>query len=273
MAGQLFLVAVVAVVITVPKAAPSAAVDCRTVNSQSDVAISTLHPTQPNVGLGEVEKKRKGLADADPDHGSLDDGEPVPVVVGPDGELYLTDHHHFVLALLLAKGEKALVRITVLENGSCQSCTPSNDTCVHEFWEHMTKDHLTYLCSDDDKPMRYTSLPRSFAPDASPKLQNDPYRTLVNVMRKKPPTGQTEPCLVRPEDPRTAYFWEFRMAEMIRRRIHKHDADDLIQNYAETTKISQNLMDAACSAWNEEHRNPGAKTCAETIADDPSLVD
>jgi len=265
------MAAILVVCTTTPQAR---ALECRAKDSEADAAISELHPTQTAVGLGEVEKKRKELSGVDPSQGSKDDGEPVPVVVGPDGKLYVTDHHHFVLALLLATTDKALVRIKVLENGFCNTCSPSNDECVKEFWGHMAKEHLAYLSSSKAEPIRYTSLPPSFEPDASPKLQNDPFRTLVNVMRKKPPTGDDKPCLVRPADPRESYFWEFRMAERIKRQIKQKDAEELAKDFPKTTKIPQNIIDAACKAWNEDNRlDANAKSCADKIADDPSLVD
>jgi hypothetical protein len=93
-------------------------------------------------------------------------------------------------------------------------------------------------------------------------------------MRKKPPTGQVKPCLKRPEDSSAVYFWEFRVSERIRRGIEPRAAEELTKNFAETTEIPQNIIDAACKAWNEDNRlHPHAESCADRIADDPCLVD
>ena len=249
------------------------AATCMAPNQEADVKISDLHPTQPNVGLGEVLKKSKDLVGVDPTQGNLDDGDPVPVVVGPDGKLYVSDHHHFVLALLLAKNSDALVHVKTIENSFCGSCSPSNSQCIQDFWKHMTQAHLAYLCSNHDQPVRFSEIPESFGPDAVPvPLANDPYRTLVNVMRKVPPSydPKKKPCLVRPTDDASAFFWEFRMAEKIRRHIPtEKDAELLSPQNAKTTKIPQDIIDAACTAWSQDSSD---ESCASKIAADPGLV-
>ena len=247
--------------------------NCRAKDQEADVMISDLHPTQPDVGLGEVLKKVKDLVSVDPTQGSLDGSDPVPVVVGPDGGLYVSDHHHFVLALLMAKNADALVHVKVLENDFCGTCSPSTTQCLQNFWAHMASAHLGYLCSNHDQPISYTQVPQGFGPNASPKpLGNDPYRTLVNVMRKTAPSYDPngKPCLFRPTDDASAFFWEFRMAEKIRRHIPADKAAEILgPGNAKSAKPSQDIIDAACKAWSEDSSDD---SCAARIAADPSLI-
>jgi hypothetical protein len=242
--------------------------ECRAAGQEADVRISALRPTQPNVGLGEVRKKAKKLQDSNPEQGGTDDGDPVPVVEGPDHTLYVADHHHFVLALNIAH-PNALVRIRVIESDFCKNCSPSNPKCTDGFWTHMVVQHLAYLCNAQDQPLAFTALPPSFDLGASPPLQNDPYRTLVNVMRKTPPTGAQDPCVKRPSGGPDAFFWEFRIAEKIRRNIAPAAAADLVKRYSETVEIPQGIIDAACTAATTDASDV---SCAQTIAAHPNLV-
>lgn len=62
--------------------------------------IAKLRPTQITVGMIEVEDKRRRL-EAMGHHERKDflEARPIPAVFGPDGKLYITDHHHLARAL------------------------------------------------------------------------------------------------------------------------------------------------------------------------------
>jgi hypothetical protein len=241
---------------------------CRAVGGTYSVKILELKPTQPSVGVGEVLKKAKKLAQADPLVPSLDDGETIPTVVGPEGKLYVTDHHHFVKALQLAKGSNALVQIKVTNNSFCHSCATGAKTCVEDFWTKMVRNRLAYTCSKDDQPVSYTQLPSGFGPEAKPRaLSNDPLRTLVYVLRKKSPSGGYGPCVVRPETGPNLAFWEFRIAEKLRRSLPASVLTNL--NSAEnsqTTELSQQTIDAACRVLQSQ---TSSESCADISAARP----
>src|SRR5277367_1700812 len=69
-------------------------------NALFSVSLDSLLPTQMNEGFAEVDKKADGFNDLTPSQlqaSLLTDIE--PVVIGPDGKLYLTDGHHTFTAL------------------------------------------------------------------------------------------------------------------------------------------------------------------------------
>lgn len=65
--------------------------------------IHDLRPTQLTVGLIEVQDKKTHLAAMAPaDQQAFMQAHPIPAVVGPGGQLYITDHHHLGRAALEA---------------------------------------------------------------------------------------------------------------------------------------------------------------------------
>ncbi len=232
------------------------------------VPISELKPSQSAVGLGEVLKKSKKIKKKGVSSPATDDGEPVPVVVGPGGKLYVTDHHHFVKALQLAKGSSALVKVNVTNNDFCKSCPDEAAKCVDEFWVKLARNRQAYLCDTKDQPISYKELPESFAPDAKPRpLENDPFRTLVYVMRKKPMTKGGS-CLNRPSSGPSLMFWEFRIAERLRKSLSTASRALLTSN-SETTDLPQALIDSACSEVLKPDEIPA---CSDRVANDPAVI-
>ena len=64
------------------------------------VPIDELRPTQMTVGLREVERKRQSWRAKDDDgRQTALETHMVPIVLGPGGERYITDHHHLTRAL------------------------------------------------------------------------------------------------------------------------------------------------------------------------------
>ena len=71
-------------------------------------AIKSLCPTQLTVGMIEVEVKRRHLAKlSPPKREAFLEAHPMPAVIGPGGQLYITDHHHLARAALEARVEEA----------------------------------------------------------------------------------------------------------------------------------------------------------------------
>ncbi|KAL0481153.1 hypothetical protein AKO1_012613 [Acrasis kona] len=98
---------------------------------------------------------------------------PVPAVVGPDGEFFITDHHHLLRSYLDAdlKIDKKdrVVRINVIENWKHLNAS--------SFWTSMKQNNYAYLYNQegvedlDNLPTKVT------------KLSNDPYRSLSYIGR------------------------------------------------------------------------------------------
>jgi hypothetical protein len=132
-----------------------------------------LKPTQFAVGMLEVEEKieivrgygRKQIRD-------FVDENPIPVVVGPQGDLYIVDHHHF-LAVCYYVGIKK-VRIRVVRNLSKKSISYA------QFWKWMFKSRNAYpFCQFGEGPRKAIYLPKDIR-----GLADDPYRSLAWFVRK-----------------------------------------------------------------------------------------
>jgi hypothetical protein len=60
-----------------------------------EATLKELHPTQLTVGFTVVRDKKKHLtALSASDQRSFMKDHPMPAVIGPQGRLYITDHHH-----------------------------------------------------------------------------------------------------------------------------------------------------------------------------------
>src|SRR5579862_9567293 len=65
--------------------------------------LKDLHPTQLTVGFIVVQDKKKRLAAlSSADQSSYMKDHPMPAILGPQGTLYITDHHHLGRAALEA---------------------------------------------------------------------------------------------------------------------------------------------------------------------------
>ena len=70
--------------------------------------IKSLFPTQLTVGMLEVEVKRSRLRSSRPsEREAFLEAHPMPVVIGPEDRLYITDHHHLARAALEARVKTA----------------------------------------------------------------------------------------------------------------------------------------------------------------------
>src|SRR3569833_1106713 len=93
-----------------------------------EASLRELHPTQLTVGFIVEQDKKKRLADLDPaNQRDYMKEHPMPAVVGPQGVLYITDHHH----LGRAAGEAKVATGFFLVEADLSSCS------VETFWKEM----------------------------------------------------------------------------------------------------------------------------------------
>jgi hypothetical protein len=164
--------------------------------------ILCLKPTQFAVGLLEVEHKvleaqelkKKALA-------KLIDETPIPVVVAPWGDLYVTDHHHFIFMCWHLKVRK--LRVKVVKNYSRTRLS------YRQFWLRMVQDHRAHLYD------QFGTGPREplYLPPDIRGVADDPYRSLAWMVRKEGGYANS-----------TEQFAEFKWAEFFRKRrlLAKH---------------------------------------------------
>jgi hypothetical protein len=161
--------------------------------AQCLIEITQLHPTQAAVGYFEVKQRAAKLSGKKPSKLQEYLAEHVvPIVIGPGGAAYLTDHHHLARALWDAKLSKT-VSAKVMENWS---------DAGPEFWKRM-KEHvddttekpvpLVYLYDENGNPLPSPE----FLPKTIADLKDDPFRSLIYILidaglLKKDPTPFSE---------------------------------------------------------------------------------
>ena len=129
-----------------------------------------LHPTQFAVGMIEVKNKEAELASKSvPALSVYQRKHPEPVVKGPGGMLFITDHHHLALAMA-DRG---------IETTSCQLEADYSGLDPGSFWAKLAEQHWVYLFDENGQgPRRPADLPRTVE-----GLKDDPYRSLAAAVR------------------------------------------------------------------------------------------
>jgi hypothetical protein len=148
-----------------------------------EVEIHKLRPTQITVGLIEVHDKRVKLESLKK-HEQQDFllAHPIPAVWGPDGKLYITDHHHLGRACCEADVETGFFSIE----------DDFSKVPIAQFWPRMNEAKWVHPINQHGDPRPFTDIP-----DHLEQLINDPYRSLAGYVRNaggydKTPTAFAE---------------------------------------------------------------------------------
>ena len=140
------------------------------VGVKCNCALSSLRPLQGAVGLREVlDKKSQILANETKERLDLA-YDPIKVVRGPGGDLYVTDHHHGARAWLEANHPV----------GTCEIESDTLPTTSPQFWEALKDKNWVRLADEKGAPISPDALPRTLK-----DLPDDPYRTLAWMVRKQ----------------------------------------------------------------------------------------
>ncbi|MDE2600673.1 MAG: hypothetical protein KGL40_13735 [Rhodocyclaceae bacterium] len=174
-----------------------------------EVEIHQLRPTQLTVGMIEVRHKQAHLEKMKPqEQRDFMLAHPIPAVQGPDGKLFITDHHHLGRAALEARVESGFVAI---EADLSSLAKPA-------FWAEMDKRRWVHPLDENGVRHYYTNIPHHL--DA---LVDDLYRSLAGYVRDaggylKTPTA----------------FAEFVWADFFRRNVAIEDVkgnfDDAVKH-------------------------------------------
>ncbi len=172
-----------------------------------------LHPTQITVGMIEVKEKRHHLARMNPDaQRSFMAGHPVPVVSGPHGRLYLTDHHHLARAALEAGLREALVVIEA----------DLSSLSAERFWDEMDGRGWVHPLDQNGVRHVYEAIPHHLD-----GLRDDVYRSLARYVRGAGGFEKT-----------SSAFAEFVWADFFRRLIA---IEALTSDFEATVKVGTRL--------------------------------
>ena len=148
-----------------------------------EVEIHRLRPTQITVGMIEVHDKRdKLLGLKKSEQQEFLEAHAIPAVWGPDGKLYITDHHHLGRACDEAGVETAFFLVE----------DDFSNLPIAQFWPKMATAHWVHPIDQSGKPRPFEDLP-----DHLQKLVDDPYRSLAGYVRdaggyEKTPTAFAE---------------------------------------------------------------------------------
>ena len=165
--------------------------------TQCKAEILTLHPTQMSVGMKEVLQKEhmiQGLSRDAVRLSAYQKKNPIPIVVGPGGRLFLIDHHHLTLAYLKSG----------LSSAVCQVVAEYTDLSEAGFWSEMQKQSWVYPYDERGRgPLALSLLPQTVE-----GLRDDPYRSLAGAVRDQGGYRKT-----------SVPFSEFRWAAFFRSRV------------------------------------------------------
>src|ERR1700761_3340843 len=144
------------------------------------VPVDSLHPTQLDEGFAEVGKKVAGfdlLAPSQLQSNLLTDIE--PVVIGPGGQLYLTDGHHTLTALenSIYGSSNPTVYVYVVANYS--------NLTTSQFFATLQSQNLL-LPLNDGVPEAVNTATGAPIPNSLTGLESDPYRGLeYSILKNK----------------------------------------------------------------------------------------
>jgi hypothetical protein len=160
----------------------------------SPTPILKLRPTQMTLGMREVEEKRKAWRTFDPKKLERFLGSHmVPVILGPDKEPYLTDHHHLARALH-DNGVKSVFTTVIADLHQLDE---------DAFWTVLDFRAWTHPYDGKGRRRAYSDLPKTVA-----GLQDDPFRSLAGELRHLGGFAKD-----------STPFSEFLWADFLRRRI------------------------------------------------------
>jgi hypothetical protein len=148
-----------------------------------EVEIERLRPTQITVGMIEVHDKRDKLAAMKRhERAEFMEAHPIPAVWGPDGKLYITDHHHLGRAASEAGVDSGFF---VIEDDFSK-------IAIADFWPRMLAAKWAHPIDQHGRQRTFQEIP-----DHLEKLIDDPYRSLAGYVRnaggfEKTPTAFAE---------------------------------------------------------------------------------
>jgi hypothetical protein len=159
-----------------------------------EASLKDLHPTQLTVGFIVVQDKKKHLASlSSGDQRSFMKDHPMPAVVGPQGKLYITDHHHLGRAALDAG----------VATGFFQMDADLSNSTMEAFWKEMNDNQWVHPLDENGVRHFYSMIP-----DRLGKLVDDVYRSLAGYVRDAHGYDKTPTA-----------FAEFIWADFFRRNI------------------------------------------------------
>jgi len=183
--------------------------DCKADTGAGDTCLYMpldVRPTQANVGAIQVQcKSYKFQEKSGTEMGDYlnEFDHHVPALIGPDGNFYITDHHHMTTALWVTQTKYKQhtswrLRVDVLE-----SYYGSGET-MDQFWAYMVSNNFAYLYNNGE-PITWEQLPTNVA-----GLTDDPYRSQSGFQKNEGLYGYIKPAN------NAMFFLEFKWGSLMR---------------------------------------------------------
>lgn len=162
------------------------------------IKILDLHPTQASVGQKELDLRRKKIRKIKNKPDELEKflkKKVVPVVKGPQGRVYLVDHHHTTLGLLNEGVESVYY----------QQWADFSDLSKEQFRNQMQAHGWVRLRGEHGKVISWEKLESMSLNDIN---HDDPYRSLAGMLKRNGDIQKIE-----------IPFFEYQWADFLRDRI------------------------------------------------------
>lgn len=141
------------------------------------VSIDSLHPTQLAVGMAQVHVKLEAATRKHAKGPKAFDKylrkNPIPVIRGPGGALYIIDHHHLAAALLQLGVSRAYAA----------TLKDLSQLPQEQFWQRMADENYLWQYDIHGNRISLQQL-RALLPGTVAGCQDDPYRSLATRVRK-----------------------------------------------------------------------------------------
>ena len=194
--------------------------------------IQQLQPTQLTVGMIEVHDKKKHLASLKPaEQQDFMRAHPIPAVRGPEGLLFITDHHHLGRAAHDAG----------VDSGFFEVEADFSSLNIDEFWREMDKNKWVHPL--DENGVRHTF---NLIPKHLDKLIDDVYRALAGYVRNAGGYDKTPTA-----------FAEFVWADFFRRNI---PFEDVQADFSAAVKAAMPLAVSEFAKGMPGYKGTGAST-------------
>jgi hypothetical protein len=201
---NLLLILLLSVVATVTQAKTT---DHCALDQVCAVNAHDIHPTQFVVGLKEIEAREPKYRDMKPKKLEREIEEnAAPAIRGPNGLLYIVDHHH--LAYILIAIGRPMMYVHLIGDWTGRSEAEFENYMAGTL-NDIAKNH-SYLYDQNNVLRPFSSLPGQID-----QLADDPYRSLAYFIKKKDCIG----------DPKQNYA-EFAWAQFFRKSINKEEIDN-----------------------------------------------
>jgi len=134
------------------------------------IAIVDLRPTQLTLGLDEVTQRAAKIAKMAPkEREAYVERKAIPHVVGPNGRIYIVDHHHLA---------RALWSLDIREAALGEKMKDWSDLDEKRFWPKMEDAGYCWPIDADGNRRPFAAIPHHIS-----ELTDNPWRTLARQVR------------------------------------------------------------------------------------------